>query len=108
MNKVKFSEEKMTDLLERRRILYREIQNLQERIDNFTSRRPYTKFSYSDPHQNFNKASVKGVVCGLFKCVDNKNCLALETAAGGRVSIFILIGSIIPIKRYFSMFEEFL
>lgn len=77
----------MRELLDKRRILYKEIQNLQERIENFTARRPYTKFNYSDPETNFNKQSVKGVVCRLIKCCDNRNCLALETAAGGRVRL---------------------
>lgn len=80
----------MTELLERRRLLYKETQHLQEKVDNFTSRRPYTKFNYTDPHPNLNKGSVKGVVCGLFKCEDTANCLALETAAGGRVSFYLI------------------
>lgn len=88
MSRLKFSEEKMTELLDRRRSLHKEIQQLQERIENFTARRPYTKFRYSDPEPHFNKRSVNGVVCRLIKCDDTKNCLALETAAGGRVSIY--------------------
>lgn len=85
MGKLKFSEARMNDLLERRRTLLKDIQNLQERIEIFTARRPYTKFRYMDPEPNFNKRTVKGVVCHLFKCDDSKNCMALETAAGGRV-----------------------
>lgn len=87
MGKLKFSEEKMTDLLDRRRILYKEIQQLQERIENFNAQRPYTQIRYSDPEPNFNKHSVKGVVCRLITSIDNKNSIALETAAGNRVSI---------------------
>lgn len=81
----------MSELLDRRRQLYKEIQNLQERIENFNARRPYANFKYSDPESHFNKRSVKGVVARLIKCEDKKNCLALETAAGGRVCIFVMI-----------------
>lgn len=76
----------MKELLEKRRVLYQEIRVLREKIENFEARRPYTKFHYSDPEPNFNKRSVKGVVCRLLKCEDSSYCVALETAAGGRVS----------------------
>ncbi|KAJ8926989.1 hypothetical protein NQ314_020550, partial [Rhamnusium bicolor] len=85
IKKLNFSEERMNELMERRRTLHHEIRGLRERVENFEARRPYTKFRYSDPEPNFNKYSVKGIVCRLIKCEDNNACVALETAAGGRL-----------------------
>ncbi|XP_018577903.1 structural maintenance of chromosomes protein 2-like, partial [Anoplophora glabripennis] len=85
IKKLKFSEEQMNKLLEKRRILHQEIRGLQEKIENFDAHKPYTKFRYSEPEPNFNKHCVKGVVCRLITCSDSDTCIALETAAGGRL-----------------------
>ncbi|XP_056633840.1 structural maintenance of chromosomes protein 2 [Diorhabda sublineata] len=85
ISKLNYSEEKMGELQSQRRILTQEIRNLKEKIDNFYVRKPYAKFSYSNPEPNFNRRSVKGVVCNLIKCGDTNACMALETAAGGKL-----------------------
>lgn len=87
MKRINFSEERMTELQTRRRALNQEIRNLGDRLKNFEASRPYTAFKYRDPEPNFNKASVKGVVCKLFTVKDNIYATALETAAGGKVKI---------------------
>lgn len=76
----------MNELLEKRKVLHQEIRILQDKIQNFEAHKPYTKFHYSNPEPNFNKRSVKGVVCRLLTCKESSYCVALETAAGGRVS----------------------
>lgn len=83
-----FSEDRMNGLVKRRKDLYNEIRYIRDKVENFDARRPYMTFHYSDPEPNFNKRSVKGVVCRLIECNDPSTCLALETAAGGRVSLF--------------------
>nr|XP_023023013.1 structural maintenance of chromosomes protein 2 [Leptinotarsa decemlineata] len=85
INKLNFNENRMRELTDRRRILISEIRNLKERLENFYARKPHTNFRYSDPEPNFNKSSVKGVVCRLIRSDDQNACLALETAAGGKV-----------------------
>lgn len=49
-------------------------------------RNPALNFYYKDPDPNFNRGSVRGLVCNLFHVKDRKFAMALETAAGGRVS----------------------
>ncbi|XP_074031936.1 structural maintenance of chromosomes 2 [Leptinotarsa decemlineata] len=85
INKLNFNENRMRELTDRRRILISEIRNLKERLENFYARKPHTNFRYSDPEPNFNKSSVKGVVCRLIRSDDQNACLALETAAGGKL-----------------------
>ncbi|KAJ8911802.1 hypothetical protein NQ315_014226, partial [Exocentrus adspersus] len=86
MKKLNFSEEQLNTLIEKKRALNQDIRGLREKLEHFEARRPYTKFCYTDPEVNFNKHEVKGVVCRLIKCEDSKSCVALETAAGARVS----------------------
>lgn len=89
IGKLNYSEERMGDLQAQRRALTQEIRVLREKIDNFYMHRPQTKFSYSNPESNFNKRSVKGVVCKLIKCQDTSTCMALEIAAGGKVNFCV-------------------
>ncbi|KAJ8984302.1 hypothetical protein NQ317_012272 [Molorchus minor] len=85
LKNLNFSEEHMGSLMEKKRMLHNEIRLLKDKVENFEARRPYTKFRYSDPEPNFNKRGIKGVMCRLLKCLNNNDCLALETAAGGRL-----------------------
>ncbi|CAH1965905.1 unnamed protein product [Acanthoscelides obtectus] len=80
-----YSQEKMDELVGKRRTLNNELRNQRERVDNFYARRPYMNFQYTDPEPNFNRKSVKGVVARLINVVDKNASLALETAAGGRL-----------------------
>uniref|UniRef100_A0A6P7FG53 Structural maintenance of chromosomes protein n=2 Tax=Diabrotica virgifera virgifera TaxID=50390 RepID=A0A6P7FG53_DIAVI len=85
ISNIDYSENKMSELQKQRQDLTREIRSLREDVERFYSQKPYTKFSYSDPEPNFNKICVKGVVCQLIKCNDPDTCMALETAAGGKL-----------------------
>ncbi|XP_028132616.1 structural maintenance of chromosomes protein 2 [Diabrotica virgifera virgifera] len=85
ISRIDYSENKMSELQKQRQDLTREIRSLREDVERFYSQKPYTKFSYSDPEPNFNKRCVKGVVCQLLKCNDTATCMALETAAGGKL-----------------------
>lgn len=75
----------MSELNNRYRVLNQESRNLRDAIEEFESRRPYTSFRYRDPEPNFNRASVKGVVCKLFSMKEDIFASALETAASGKV-----------------------
>ncbi|CAH1162979.1 unnamed protein product [Phaedon cochleariae] len=85
IGKLNFSEQRMHELTEKRRHLNQETRGMRDRVDNFYARRPFMNFQYSDPEPNFDKRSVKGMVCNLIECEDPATCLALETAAGGRL-----------------------
>ncbi|CAG2104682.1 unnamed protein product, partial [Medioppia subpectinata] len=45
----------------------------------------YVRFDYKDPHHNFDRSAVIGVVCNLFRVRDTKYAYALEKAVGGRL-----------------------
>lgn len=78
----------MQELQNTKRRCVQESRSLQEQVEYFTARRPYTKFVYRDPETNFNRKSVVGVVCRLIKLKNPETAAALETAAGGGVSLF--------------------
>lgn len=88
----------MSELNNRYRVLHQESRNLRDEIEEFESRRSYTSFRYRDPEPNFNKASVKGVVCKLFSMKDDIYASALETAASGKV---------FSVKKCFSLTGKF-
>lgn len=76
----------MNELKGCRHVLLNEIRTLQEKVERFRANYSHTNFQYRDPETNFNRRSVHGVVCRLFKLKDNTAATALETAAGGRVT----------------------
>lgn len=86
LGKLNYSEETMRDLQERKRSVIRENRGLKERIENFEAHKPYTQFGYRDPETNFDRRKVFGVICRLLKLKNRETAVALETAAGGRVS----------------------
>lgn len=75
----------MTDLQDRKRTLKHECRGISERMGRFEAQYPQSDFQYQDPEPNFNRRSVKGLVCKLLSVKDRKAATALETAAGGRV-----------------------
>lgn len=85
LQRLNYSEDQMSQLQERRRALTQEIRNLRDRIEHFEASKPHASFKYRDPETNFNRSSVKGVVCRLINCPDNTYGTALETAAGGKL-----------------------
>ena len=42
-------------------------------------------FEYKDPHKNFDRSRVKGLVAKLVQVKDPSHSTALEVAAGGRL-----------------------
>lgn len=65
--------------------LLRELRELNSKIESFESNNPSLFFRYNDPHPNFDRRKVHGLVCRLFQPVDFKFELALTTLAGGRL-----------------------
>ncbi|XP_063221028.1 structural maintenance of chromosomes protein 2 [Bacillus rossius redtenbacheri] len=80
-----YEDGKYEHLQEVRHGLLREKQQLRDEIDTFNGRNPGLSFQYRDPETNFNRASVKGLVCRLLTVKDGKAARALETAAGGKL-----------------------
>lgn len=79
-------ENEIIQLQERAQQLTQESRNLKDTIYNFTARRPYTNFTYTDPTPNFDRRQVHGPICKLIKVKSPETAFALEIAAGGRVT----------------------
>ncbi|KAJ5702756.1 hypothetical protein N7488_010304 [Penicillium malachiteum] len=67
--------------------LQRDIRDLRQRADGFRRKAANIDFNYTDPHPNFDRSKVKGLVAQLFTL--NKDqvpaATALEICAGGRL-----------------------
>lgn len=90
LKKMNYSDDYAGDLKKQKHSLIADIRSLHEKIDQFESRHPQTRFEYQKPEPNFNTQSVKGTVCKLFNVKDKKNAYALEVAAGGKVILLHL------------------
>lgn len=88
LSKIQYDDQKFAELSQNRRRIDNEIYNLQSRVDSFEGRSPEVVFTYTDPEPGFNRKAVKGLVCNNFTMKDTSMALALETAAGSRVSLF--------------------
>jgi structural maintenance of chromosome 2 len=67
--------------------LQRDIRDLRERADGLKRKVANVDFSYTDPHPNFDRSKVKGLVAQLFTLDKDKlqAATALEICAGGRL-----------------------
>ncbi|KAB7504389.1 Structural maintenance of chromosomes protein 2, partial [Armadillidium nasatum] len=90
LSKMDYNADEVEGLQNRQRELKRDIFNLREKTDGLESRYPQLCFSYSDPERNFNRRSVKGVLCKLFKMKDPQAAIALEVSAGGKLYNVVL------------------
>lgn len=61
------------------------VRALRSRVDSVEMHHSQLRFQYQDPEPNFNRDSVKGLVCKLLTIKDRSAAAALELAAGGRV-----------------------
>lgn len=87
MQKLNYKDGYAEDLESERKTLIAEIRPLQDKLNQFESRHPQTRFKYQPPEPNFDARSVKGIVCNLISVKDKKAAYALEVAAGGKVNI---------------------
>ncbi|EZA59560.1 hypothetical protein DMN91_011082 [Ooceraea biroi] len=85
LQKLNYKDGYAEDLKNQRNALIAEIRPLREKLDQFESRYPQTRFEYRDPEPNFDARSVKGIVCKLISVKDKKAAYALEVAAGGKL-----------------------
>nr|CAD7394978.1 unnamed protein product [Timema cristinae] len=85
LSKLNYKDGHIEDLQEQKRRLSQEIRSLKYQLDNSKSRNPHLNFVYRDPETNFNRASVKGLVCRLVKVKQPQTARALEVAAGGKL-----------------------
>ena len=67
--------------------LQKDIRELRERADGLKRKVANIDFNYSDPHPNFDRSKVKGLVAQLFTLDKDKvaSATALEICAGGRL-----------------------
>ncbi|KAK0164694.1 hypothetical protein PV328_003287 [Microctonus aethiopoides] len=61
------------------------IKKLQDQLESFVLKHPYLRFEYQDPHPNFNRQSVKGLVCTLLKLKEKQSAYALDIVAGNKL-----------------------
>ncbi|XP_046750983.1 structural maintenance of chromosomes protein 2 [Diprion similis] len=85
IDKLDYNEASRETLQEEVKVLSRNVATLRSRSDNFEARHSQLRFQYQDPEPNFDRNSVKGLVCKLFTVKDSAAATALETAAGGRL-----------------------
>lgn len=71
--------------------LINDVRKLRDNIERFYASKPYARCVYTNPEPNFNRKNVYGVTCDLIEVKNKENCTAIETAAGGMVSIFAKI-----------------
>ncbi|KAL1139868.1 hypothetical protein AAG570_006845 [Ranatra chinensis] len=72
-------------LQDKLRTLNGEMRQCSEIVNNFERKFPQLSFHYKDPEPNFNRNTVRGLLCKLFTVKDPKFVRALETAAGGKL-----------------------
>ncbi|CAG2108738.1 unnamed protein product [Medioppia subpectinata] len=80
-----FDEQRHTDLRANLGQTKRQIDKLSDEISSAESQMSRVRFDYKDPHHNFDRSAVIGVVCNLFRVRDTKYAYALEKAVGGRL-----------------------
>lgn len=86
LQKLNYKDGYSEDLKNQRNNLISEMKPLREKLDQFESKYPRTRFQYQNPEPNFNAKSVKGMVCKLINVKDKRAAYALEVAAGGKVN----------------------
>uniref|UniRef100_A0A0P4WHI6 Structural maintenance of chromosomes protein n=1 Tax=Scylla olivacea TaxID=85551 RepID=A0A0P4WHI6_SCYOL len=80
-----YDDSRVEELEGQHRSLNHAIVNLQEKIDRLESRYPQLSFNYKDPERNFDRSSVKGLVCKLLTLKDSSTATAIEVIAGGKL-----------------------
>ncbi|CAG9864049.1 unnamed protein product [Phyllotreta striolata] len=85
LSKMNFSEDRMREVQNERQLLTEEVRSLRDSIELFYACHPRMRFTYDDMGPDFNRKSVKGVVCNLMKCKIPDVSMAIETAAGSRL-----------------------
>ncbi|GAB1868004.1 Structural maintenance of chromosomes protein [Camponotus japonicus] len=85
LQKLNYKDGYFENLKNQKNTLMAEIRPLREKLDQFESRYPQTRFEYQNPGPNFNEKSVKGIVCKLINIKDKRAAYALEIAAGGKL-----------------------
>nr|AGU69477.1 structure maintenance of chromosomes 2 [Crypthecodinium cohnii] len=92
LGKMKFDSERFQALRSTFQESERSYLKVQERLDQLRSQLGGVDFSYTDPHKNFDRSKVKGVVSKLFhiKPAFQAYHRALEVCAGGRL-FFVVV-----------------
>ena len=83
---LKYEDGAFENLEEEVRAMKHEYNATKTQVQNQGARFSWLDFEYQKPEPNFNDSLVYGVAAKLFSIKNNKNTIALETAAGGKVN----------------------
>lgn len=83
---LKYEDGAFENLEEEVRTMKHEYNATKTQVQNQGARFSWLDFEYQKPEPNFNDSLVYGVAAKLFSIKNNKFTIALETAAGGKVS----------------------
>uniref|UniRef100_A0A4W4EZY5 SMC hinge domain-containing protein n=1 Tax=Electrophorus electricus TaxID=8005 RepID=A0A4W4EZY5_ELEEL len=85
LQKLNYEDGREEHLIEQKRQLSLEVNQLRETHESFMSQFPNLRFEYTDPERGWDRTKVKGLVANLFTVTDVYNATALEVVAGGRL-----------------------
>ncbi|XP_066506575.1 structural maintenance of chromosomes protein 2 [Hoplias malabaricus] len=85
LKKLSYEDGREEHLIEQKRQLSSEVNQLRETYESFMGQFPNLRFEYKDPERNWDHSKVKGLVANLFTVTDVSNATALEVVAGGRL-----------------------
>jgi structural maintenance of chromosome 2 len=87
LTRLGFEPGKEEEIYQEQSELQRDIRDLRERADGLKRKVANVDFTYTDPHPNFDRSKVKGLVAQLFTLDKDKiqAATALEICAGGRL-----------------------
>uniref|UniRef100_A0AAR2M4M2 Structural maintenance of chromosomes protein n=1 Tax=Pygocentrus nattereri TaxID=42514 RepID=A0AAR2M4M2_PYGNA len=85
LQKLNYEDGREERLMEQKRRLSCEVNQLREQYESFMGQFPNLRFEYKDPERNWDRSKVKGLVANLFTVTDVSNATALEVVAGGRL-----------------------
>ena len=83
---LKYEDGAFENLEEEVRTMKHDYNATKTQVQNQGARFSWLDFEYQKPEPNFNDSLVYGVAAKLFSIKNNKYTIALETAAGGKVS----------------------
>ena len=87
LKSLQYSPEMAEKMEESSRSARGEASRLEKKVYDMSSRYQWLTLNYHDPERNFDRRQVRGVAAVLFKVVDPKYFLALDTAGGAKVRI---------------------
>nr|XP_006630128.1 PREDICTED: structural maintenance of chromosomes protein 2 [Lepisosteus oculatus] len=85
LKKLNYEDGKEEKVIEKKRQLSREVNQLRETYESLMAKFPNLRFEYTNPEKNWDSNRVKGLVANLITVRHPSNATALEVVAGGRL-----------------------